>query len=264
LSGKTPCEENQLSMEIMDTQTYWKAWSERCRRDLTTDILPFWMKHGWDRQHGGVYTCVDRDGTLMDSTKSGWFQGRFAFVCSYAYNAVEKKKTWLKAAKSTLDFIDAHLFDARGRAYFSLMDGINAFSGGLAVRGGTLQVTSPLQGVTDVWADGGALTLSALMPNLTNLAVRAAGASVVLEGTATPFPSGVTLSIADGVVTELDFAGVVDVDRLVLGGRPRSPGLYGGIESSAPVKPSSAYFSGTGTLNVLYGPAESGFVLMLR
>jgi N-acylglucosamine 2-epimerase len=79
------------------------------------------MKHGWDRQHGGVYTCVDRDGTLMDSTKSGWFQGRFAFVCSYAYNAVEKKKTWLKAAKSTLDFIDAHLFDARGRAYFSLM-----------------------------------------------------------------------------------------------------------------------------------------------
>jgi len=105
----------------MDAQTYWKAWSERCRRDLTTDILPFWMKHGWDRQHGGVYTCVDRDGTLMDSTKSGWFQGRFAFVCSYAYNAVEKKKTWLKAAKSTLDFIDAHLFDARGRAYFSLM-----------------------------------------------------------------------------------------------------------------------------------------------
>jgi len=145
-----------------------------------------------------------------------------------------------------------------------LMDGINAFSGGLAVRGGTLQVTSPLQGVTDVWADGGTLELSAPMPNLTNLAVRAAGASVVLEGTATPFPSGVTLSIADGVVTELDFAGVVDVDRLVLGGRPRSPGLYGGIESSAPVKPSSAYFSGTGTLNVLYGPAESGSVLMLR
>lgn len=114
------------------------------------------------------------------------------------------------------------------------------------------------------WTRDGALELSAPMPNLTNLAVRAAGASVVLEGTATPFPSGVTLSIADGVVTELDFAGVVDVDRLVLGGRPRSPGLYGGIESSAPVKPSSAYFSGTGTLNVLYGPAESGSVLMLR
>ena len=104
----------------MGVQSYWKEWSDRCREDLTTDILPFWLKHGWDRRNGGVYTCVDRDGSLMDATKSGWFQGRFAFTCSYAYNAVEKNRTWLRAAKSTLDFIDAHLFDKRGRAYFSL------------------------------------------------------------------------------------------------------------------------------------------------
>ena len=107
-------------MKEMDAKSYWKEWSDRCRRDLTTDIMPFWMKHGWDRKNGGVYTCVDRDGTLMDTTKSGWFQGRFAFTCAYAYNAVERNRTWLKAAKSTLDFIDAHLFDSRGRAYFSL------------------------------------------------------------------------------------------------------------------------------------------------
>ena len=104
-----------------DAKTYWNEWSERCRRDLTTDILPFWLKNGWDRVHGGVYTCLDRDGALMDPTKSGWFQGRFAFACSYACNAVEKNAEWLAAAKSTLDFIDAHLFDGRGRAYFSLM-----------------------------------------------------------------------------------------------------------------------------------------------
>ena len=104
----------------MDAKSYWKEWSDRCRRDLTADIMPFWMKHGWDRKNGGVYTCVDRDGTLMDTTKSGWFQGRFAFTCAYAYNVVERNRTWLKAAKSTLDFIDAHLFDSRGRAYFSL------------------------------------------------------------------------------------------------------------------------------------------------
>ena len=43
---------------------YWGEWAERCRRDLTADILPFWLKNGWDRVHGGVYTCVDRSGRL--------------------------------------------------------------------------------------------------------------------------------------------------------------------------------------------------------
>ena len=105
----------------MNASVYWSKWADKCRADLTTDIMPFWLKHGWDRQHGGVYTCLDRDGTLMDSTKSGWFQGRFAFTCSYAYNAVKRDKRYLAAAKSTLDFIEAHLFDKRGRAYFSLM-----------------------------------------------------------------------------------------------------------------------------------------------
>ena len=105
----------------MDAKAYWRNWAAKCRKDVTEDILPFWMKFGWDRRNGGVYTCVDQDGTLMDTTKSGWFQGRFAFTCAYACNALGKNRTWLKAAKSTLDFIDAHLFDARGRAYFSLM-----------------------------------------------------------------------------------------------------------------------------------------------
>ena len=100
----------------MDANTYWKNWADKCRADLTTNIMPFWLKYGWDRKNGGVYTCVDRDGTLMDSTKSGWFQGRFAFTCSYAYNAVKRDKRYLAAAKSTLDFIEAHLFDKRGRA----------------------------------------------------------------------------------------------------------------------------------------------------
>lgn len=145
-----------------------------------------------------------------------------------------------------------------------LMNGVNGFSGSLAVQGGVLQVTSPLQGVTDVWADGGVLELLAPVPSLTNLAVRAAGATVVFGGTAAPFPSGMTLNLAEGVVTELDFEGVVDVDRLVLGDQPKSPGLYGGAESPAPLKPSSAYFSGTGALNVLYGPAHSGTILSIR
>ena len=78
------------------------------------------MEHGWDKVNGGVYTCLDRDGSLIDSTKSVWFQGRFAFICAYAYNNVEKNPMWLEAAKSTLDFIEEHCFDENGRMYFSV------------------------------------------------------------------------------------------------------------------------------------------------
>ena len=84
---------------------YLSQWADVYRQDLTTNIMPFWLKYGLDRVNGGVYTCVDRDGTLIDSTKSVWFQGRFAFVCAYAYNKVEKNPEWLAAAKSTIDFI---------------------------------------------------------------------------------------------------------------------------------------------------------------
>ena len=52
-----------------------EEFAERCRRELTEDVLPFWLARGWDRVHGGVYTCLGRDGALMDPTKSVWFQG---------------------------------------------------------------------------------------------------------------------------------------------------------------------------------------------
>lgn len=104
----------------MDIKEYIKQWAESYKRDLTENIMPFWMEHGWDKVNGGVYTCLDRDGSLMDSTKSVWFQGRFAFICAYAYNNVEKNPLWLEAAKSTLDFIEKYCFDKNGRMYFSV------------------------------------------------------------------------------------------------------------------------------------------------
>ena len=104
----------------MNVKEYIKSWAESYKKDLTENIMPFWMEHGWNRENGGVCTCVDRDGSLMDSTKSVWFQGRFAFICAYAYNNVEKNQEWLDAAKSTLDFIEKHCFDEQGHMYFSV------------------------------------------------------------------------------------------------------------------------------------------------
>ncbi|WP_298575233.1 AGE family epimerase/isomerase [uncultured Porphyromonas sp.] len=104
----------------MDVKKYLAYWADRYQDDLKENILPFWLKHGLDRVHGGVYTCVDRDGTLIDSTKSVWFQGRFGFICAYAYNNIEANEGWLRASKSCVDFIEQHCFDTDGRMYFEV------------------------------------------------------------------------------------------------------------------------------------------------
>lgn len=104
----------------MNVDNYLNAWAASYRESLTNDILPFWLKHGLDRQNGGVYTCVNRDGSLIDSTKSVWFQGRFGFITSYAYNHIEKNPEWLAASKSCIDFIEQHCTDTDGRMFFEV------------------------------------------------------------------------------------------------------------------------------------------------
>ena len=73
---------------------YLGYWGEKYKNDLLTDILPFWLKYGIDHENGGYFTCLDRDGSLLDTNKSVWFQGRFAFILAYAYNNLEKQAEW--------------------------------------------------------------------------------------------------------------------------------------------------------------------------
>ena len=102
-----------------------RAYLEDCRlrvqADLVTDILPFWLENGLDPVHGGVYTCLDRDGALMDTTKSVWFQGRFGYVAALAA-LVHGNDEYLAASKSCIDFIEAHCFDSDGHMFFSVTE----------------------------------------------------------------------------------------------------------------------------------------------
>jgi N-acylglucosamine 2-epimerase len=36
------------------------------RAQLKEQILPFWLKHSADRECGGYFTCLDRDGSVYD------------------------------------------------------------------------------------------------------------------------------------------------------------------------------------------------------
>ncbi|MDO4707292.1 MAG: AGE family epimerase/isomerase [Porphyromonadaceae bacterium] len=105
----------------MNTKTYLAYWAERYKSDLENNILPFWLKHGLDRQHGGIYTCLDREGRLMDTTKSVWFQGRAGYIFASAYNSISPKSQYLEASKSCIDFLTKHCFREDGRMYFEVM-----------------------------------------------------------------------------------------------------------------------------------------------
>lgn len=99
---------------------YLAECSKTYREGLICDIMPFWIKNGLDRVNGGVYTCLDRDGSVIDTTKSVWFQGRFGFTAAFAYNNIENNPEWLEASKSCIDFIEAHCFDTDGRMFFEV------------------------------------------------------------------------------------------------------------------------------------------------
>ena len=110
---------------INNPTAYLKQWGETYRREFLENVMPFWMKYGLDKKNGGYFTCLDRAGNLMDTTKSVWFQGRFAFVLAYAYNHIERNEAWLEACKSGIDFMEKYCFDKDGRMFFEITaDGV--------------------------------------------------------------------------------------------------------------------------------------------
>ena len=90
------------------------------RDTLLDNIVPFWLKNGLDSKHGGIMTCLDRDGSLVDDDKSVWFQGRAGWLFATLYNDVEPREEWLEAAQSCVNFIENHCIDTDGRLYFQV------------------------------------------------------------------------------------------------------------------------------------------------
>ncbi len=95
-----------------------KQVRSRYYRELTENILPFWLEHGMDWENGGIWTSLDRDGSLIESDKSVWFQGRALWVFSTAYSQIDRKSEYLEAASSIASFIDRCCFDSDGRMFF--------------------------------------------------------------------------------------------------------------------------------------------------
>ena len=90
------------------------------REGLCDDTLPFWFPRSVDPEYGGYFTCLDRDGSLLQSDKAVWFQGRMAWMAATAFLEIEPRAEWLACAKSGVDFLERHCFDTDGRMFFSV------------------------------------------------------------------------------------------------------------------------------------------------
>jgi N-acylglucosamine 2-epimerase len=85
-----------------------KQYNSLYKRNLLEDIIPFWEKYSIDEEYGGYYTCLLRDGTVFDSDKFIWLQGRQAWMFSFLYNHVAQNEEWLRIAELGVKFLFCH------------------------------------------------------------------------------------------------------------------------------------------------------------
>ena len=90
------------------------------RRTLVDDVVSFWLRHAPDRIHGGIFNCLDRDGSVYNTDKAMWIQCRAVWMFSKLYNELEPRKEWLDVARSGYEFITRHGFDRDGRMFFTV------------------------------------------------------------------------------------------------------------------------------------------------
>jgi len=96
------------------------AFRATYERELLGGVVPFWERHSPDREAGGYFSCIDRDGRVFDKDKFLWMQGRELWCFSHLYRNVRPEPTWLDLAKLGAEFIRDKGRAPNGDFYFSL------------------------------------------------------------------------------------------------------------------------------------------------
>lgn len=105
-----------LTTDIMDFQKLAGEY----KSELLDSVLPFWLEHSQDKQYGGYFTCLERDGSVYDTDKFIWLQGREVWLFSMLYNKVAKRPEWLECALQGAEFLKKYGHDGNYNWYFSL------------------------------------------------------------------------------------------------------------------------------------------------
>lgn len=106
----------------MDTMTSEArlAITNTYKSALLNDVVPFWLRYGLDPDHGGYFTALNRNGSVIDTDKSIWFQGRGAWTFATLYNTVEPNPDWLDAARRGIHFLRRHGTGPGNKLYFTV------------------------------------------------------------------------------------------------------------------------------------------------
>ena len=115
--------------------TDFKKLAKQYKDELFNNVLPFWLNNSLDKEYGGYFTCLERDGSVFDTDKFMWLQGREVWMFSMLYNKVEKRQEWLDAAILGAEFMKKYGHDGNLDWYFSvtregqpIVDPYNIFS----------------------------------------------------------------------------------------------------------------------------------------
>ena len=93
---------------------------QQYRTALFDDVVPWWMEHSLDREHGGYYSLLERDGRTWGADKYMWMNGRQVWMLSHLYNTHRQDPQWLDAARLGAEFMLRHAFKDGGKMHFRL------------------------------------------------------------------------------------------------------------------------------------------------
>lgn len=93
--------------------------------DILHDSIGFWLRFGPDRENGGIYTSLGRDGEVYSTDKSVWMQGRAAWTFARYARLYPESRFAEEAAgmsRSCADFAERYCRDTLrgGRMYFTV------------------------------------------------------------------------------------------------------------------------------------------------
>jgi len=83
-------------------------------------VVDFWIRHSPDREKGGFFTCLERDGSVFDKDKFVWLQNREIWMFSELFNHYEARPQFLEMATLGANFMREHGRAENGDWYFAL------------------------------------------------------------------------------------------------------------------------------------------------
>lgn len=90
------------------------------RETLLDDVVPFWMRHGFDQEYGGIGNILDDAGNTLGHEKFLWSQGRALWTFSALYRRIEARPEWLAFADHIYAYLTTHGRDEQGRWMYRL------------------------------------------------------------------------------------------------------------------------------------------------